>query len=102
MKLYIIEYESAHFSDSAPTYCVVWADNADEATLTAGDHMDVNMYELYANDYDEPDDAGKYPYAYSDEQCHKVNWCDLFTDQHPHREYFLLDSTQYPEIGTSL
>ena len=62
-QLYIIQYQSAHWCGGV-SHCVAWAENEDHATDLAEWHMEDEMRDLFANEYDDEPDKDDEP-AYS-------------------------------------
>lgn len=93
-KLYIIDYESAHWC-GGQSYMVVWARNEVDAELQASLAMEESMRELFSDEYQ--DDPGL------DEECpYSVNSVEEFGPGHEHWEYYQMPDQRaafYPTIG---
>jgi hypothetical protein len=50
-QLFLITYESAHWCGASDTKVVVWAEDGVDAIFKASDHMEDEMWELFADEY---------------------------------------------------
>jgi predicted glycosyl hydrolase (DUF1957 family) len=94
-QLFLITYESAHWCGASDTKVVVWAEDGVDAIFKASDHMEDEMWELFADEYmddgseDRPEDS----------LVHVIEVVE-FTPSHEEWKYFL-DPSQvrfYPVI----
>ena len=62
-QLFLITYESAHWCGASDTKVVVYAESSGDALIKASDHMEEEMWELFADEYmddgleDRPEDS---------------------------------------------
>lgn len=101
-KLYLIEYENAHWC-GGESHVVVWAHSEDDAQEEASLHMEEAMRELYSTEYEEQAaEYGEEESPYDEESAYIVNAVDEFGPEHSHWEYYQ-DPGQaefYPVVGT--
>jgi hypothetical protein len=75
-KLYIIEYEGAHWCGGV-SHCLVYAENGDQAQELADYFMDESMRELFGTEYEEDRADG----GDLDSECaYVMNWCRELTE----------------------
>lgn len=95
--LFLIHYENAHWCGGS-SHCVVEAANADDAVMIASDHMQEEMYELFAHEYAEDAEEDG---SYSDESTFAVNSVETFDENHEYWKFYL-DETQlqfFPKVN---
>jgi hypothetical protein len=96
-KLYLIDYESAHWC-GGQLNVVVWAnDEDDDAREVAEYHMEEEQRELFSDEFSEEDAVD-----FDSEQAYTVNSVELFDETHD-QWVFYQDPTQesfYPVVGS--
>jgi hypothetical protein len=96
-KLFLIDYESAHWCGGQMSV-VVWAKDADEAVCLADVHMSDAQMELFTDSYaDSIGDADEY----ADDVLYVVNSIEEFGPEHDTWQYFQDPSQSefFPVIG---
>ncbi len=100
-QLYLIEYENSHWC-GGNLNVVVWAENEDDASYVAGDHMDECQRELFDDHYEsEIDDEDEREEA---QGCPtSVISVEAFDRHHEQWKYFIDPSQHsfYPVVGES-
>jgi hypothetical protein len=75
-KLYIIEYESAHWCGGV-SHCLVYAETENQAEELADEHMEESMRELFSDEYaDDRADGGDL----ESDVTHTVKWVRELTE----------------------
>jgi hypothetical protein len=94
-KLYIIDYENAHWC-GGQLHCVVRADSAEDAEDRAEQHMQETQYELFRDEYDDIEEGETY-----DESSYVVNSIKVLDENNEHWKFYQ-DPVQranfYPEV----
>jgi hypothetical protein len=95
-KLYLIDYENAHWC-GGQLNVVVWAHDEEDAIVEAEYHMEEEQRELFSDEYNDEEDK-----EYADDQAYTVNSVEPFDENHEQWKFYQ-DSSQssfYPVVGS--
>lgn len=96
-KLWLIDYENAHWCGGQLNVCV-WAETADEALYLAEDHMENEQRELFSDHVDEENDD-----IDLEESFVSINSVEEFNETHDSWQFFKMPGQEsfFPVIGQS-